>query len=463
MKKLILIILSILSISVFGQVNYTHYSKAKVQQDLNFAFEKLISIHPLFLDEDELIHYQNKFSAIKETLKDNMTQNEVYLCFAPLFASLNDGHTGVLVPTDQRVQYNNAGGKAFPFFVNIIDDSIYVSFYCGNDTSLFSEGEQILKINGIDATKMVHEMELLVAGKSAAIKQKEIANKFRFIIWLSYGFEQNYELTIRTNQHEIREITIPGITSAEFMQNIKRMPKTNQNNFVLSTNQRNETAVMKIKSFGDLNGFCAFADSAFAEIKKNRIKNLVIDIRNNGGGRSIVVDSLMNYITVKAYSQYKKIEIRISPELREHYKERYPDRLDWINSYAIDDLVVPKSNLTKPQNKNLRYNGNLFLLTNNTTFSAAATFAGIFKELELGTIIGEETGGTIAYYGDFWFLKTPNTGITFYVSPKRFIQFGGTEYDRGVLPYYLISDKDDSIMDFTYKMIGEKQRDANNH
>lgn len=463
MKKLILIILSIHSISVFGQVNYTHYSKAKVQQDLNFAFEKLISIHPLFLDEDELIHYQNKFSAIKETLKDNMTQNEVYLCFTPLFASLNDGHTGVLVPTDQRVQYNNAGGKAFPFFVNIIDDSIYVSFYCGNDISLYSEGEQILKINGIDATKMVHDMELLVSGKSAAIKQKEIANKFRVIVWLLYGFEQNYELTIRNNQHEIREITIPGITSAEFMQNIKRMPKTNHNNFVLSTNRRNETAVMKIKSFGDLNGFCAFADSAFAEIKESRIKNLVIDIRNNGGGRSIVVDSLMNYITDKAYSQYKKIEIRISPELREHYKERYPDRLDWINSYAIDDLVVPKSNLTKPQNKNLRYNGNLFLLTNNTTFSAAATFAGIFKELELGTIIGEETGGTIDYYGDFWFLKTPNTGITFYVSPKHFIQFGGTEYDRGVLPYYLISDKDDSIMDFTYKMIEKKQRNANNH
>jgi len=453
MKKLILIILSILSISVSGQVNYTYYSKAKVQQDLNFAFEKLIGIHPLFLDKDELIHYQNKFSATNETLKDSMTQNEVYLCLAPLFASLNDGHTGVLLSTNQRVQYNNSGGKAFPFLVNILDDSIYVSFYYGNDSLLFSEGEQILKINGIDATKMVHDMELLFANKSTAIKQKEISKKFRLLIWMLYRFEQNYKLTIRNNQHEIREITVPGITSSQFMQNIKRMPKTNHSNFVLSINGGNETAVMKIKSFGDLNGFCAFADSAFAEIKESRIKNLVIDIRNNGGGRSIVVDSLMNYITDKAYSQYKKIEIRISHDLRERYKQRYPDRLDWIDSYVIDDLVVPKRNLTVPQNNNLQYNGNLFLLTNKATFSAAATFAGIFKELELGTIIGEETGGTIAYYGDFWFLKTPNSGITFYVSPKRFIQFGGTKYARGVFPNYLISDKDDSMMDFTYKII----------
>lgn len=456
MKNLILIILSILSISVLGQVNYTYYSKAEVEQDLNFAFEKLTSIHPLFLDQDELSHFQTRFSAITETLQDSMTQNEVYLLLAPLFASMNDGHTGVLIPTDQRVQYNKAGGKAFPFFVNIMDDSIYVSYYSGKDTSLFREGEQILKINGMDATEMVHNMGLFIAGNSPATKQKEIASKFRFLIWLLYGFEADYELTIRNIQHEIREISIPGITSAEFMQNINRMPKTNNNNYFLSINRRNETAVMKIKTFSDLNGFCAFADSAFAVIKESRMTNLVIDIRNNGGGRSIVVDSLMNYITNKTYSQYKKIETRISSELREYYEKRYPDRLDWINSYAIDDLVVSKGNLTKPQNKISHFNGNLFLLTNNTSFSAAATFAGIFKELELGTIIGEETGGTIAYYGDYWFLKTPNTDITFYVSPKRFIQFGGMEYDKGVVPNYLIPDKNDSILNFTHKMIIKK-------
>lgn len=456
MKNLILLILSILSISVFGQTNYTFYSKAEVEQDLNFAFEKLTSIHPLFLDEDELNHYQTRFSTVKETVKDSMTQNEVYLFLAPFFASINDGHTGVLVPTDQRVQYNETGGKAFPFFVNILDDSIYISYYSGNDSSLFNEGEQILKINGIDATEMVHKMELFIAGNSTALKQKEIANKFRFLIWLLYGFEADYELTIRNKQHEIREISIPGITSVEFMQNIKRMPKTNENNYFLSINRRNETAVMKIKTFGDLNGFCAFTDSAFEVIKESRISNLVIDIRNNGGGRSIVVDSLMNYISDKAYSQYKEIDIRISPELREHYAARYPDRLDWINSYAMNDLVVSKPNLTKPQNKNSRFSGNLFLLTNKATYSAAATFAGIFKELKLGTIVGEETGGTISYFGDYWYLKTPNTGITFYVAPKRFIQFGGTEFDRGVIPNYPVPDKKDSILEFTHKII-EKQ------
>ncbi len=461
MKNLIIIALCIFTIPVLGQLNYDYYSKSEVEQDLDDVFEKLTSIHPIFLDKGELADCQNKVSTIKEFLKDSMTQNEVYLVLAPLFASLNDGHTGIFIPTSQRSQYVKAGGKAFPFFVDIEKDSIYVSFYCGNDSTLFYGGEQILEINGIEATKMVDDMQMLYGGKSIAIRQKAVANKFRFLIWIYYGFEENYELTIKNNQHEIQKMTIPGISSDEFMHNINRMPKPNKEHFSFSINKGNKTALMKIGTFGDLKGFCAFADSAFAEIKNNKIENLLIDVRNNGGGRSIVVDSLMNYITDKEYSQYRKIEIRISPELKKRYKEKYPDRYDWINSYAMNDLLVPERNLTKPQNSNLRFNGNLFLLTNNTSFSAAATFAGLFKELKLGTVIGEETGGTIAYYGDFWFMKTPNSGITFYVSPKHFIQYGGTDFNRGVIPDYIVSDKDNSIMDFTYKTIEEKQRNTN--
>jgi hypothetical protein len=457
MKNLILIVLCIFTFPALGQVNYAYYSKSEVEQDMDDAFEKLTSIHPIFLDKEELTDYQNKFASIKGSLKDSMTQNDVYLLLAPLFASLNDGHTGILAPINQRIQYNNVGGKAFPFFVNIEKDSIYISFYCGNDSTLFNGCEQILEINGIDATKMVQEMQMLYGGKSIATKQKAIADKFRFLIWMFYGFDKNYELTIKNNHQEIQRMTILGITSAEFKQNIKRMPKLNKEYFDLSINKGNKTAIMKIGTFGDLKGFCTFADSAFAEIKNNKVENLVIDVRSNGGGRSIVVDSLMNYITVKKYSQYQKIEIRISQALKERYKERYPNRYDWINSYAIDDLVVPEGNLTKPQNNNLRFNGNLFLLTNNTSYSAAATFTGLFQELKLGTIIGEETGGTISYYGDFWYMKTLNTGITFYVSPKHFIQYGGTDLNRGVIPGFFISDKDDSIIDFTYKTIEEKQ------
>ncbi|MBF2798974.1 hypothetical protein J5295_09775 [Riemerella anatipestifer] len=47
-----------------------------------------------------------------------------------------------------------------------------------------------------------------------------------------------------------------------------------------------------------------FADSAFAEIKNRNIKNLIIDIRKNGGGNSMVGDILLQYIAKTNFRQY---------------------------------------------------------------------------------------------------------------------------------------------------------------
>lgn len=453
MRNLILIVLSIFYLSVSGQGNYTYFSKTEVEKDLAYTFEKLNSIHPLFLDKSVMDDYRNEYSKFESILKDSITQNEVYLLLAPFLSSLNDGHTGMLIPIDQRIEYNKAGGKSFPFFVNVVDSSIYNSFYCGNDPLLFKGGEQILSINGINSKTIIRELAHLVSGESIRIKQKEIANKFRLLIWMRYGFEEDYQITIINSNSEIEEVSVKGITSKEFKKNLKRKPQTQYNKYILILDSKYKTAVMGIKSFSDLDGFCSFADSSFNKINNSQIENLVIDIRNNTGGRSIVVDSLLNYITDKEYAQYKSVETRISPELQERYRNKYPERLAWLKNYEIDSLVTSDHKLTQPKNMENRFNGNLFLLTNGLTYSAAATFTGVFKELNLGAIIGEETGGTIAYYGDFWFLETPNTGIKFHVSPKRFIQYGGNEKSRGVKPDYFVQDKYEAIMNFTYKMI----------
>lgn len=116
-------------------------------------------------------------------------------------------------------------------------------------------------------------------------------------------------------------------------------------------------------------------------------------------------------------------------------------------------LIVPDLNRTLPLNNKLRFGENLYLLTDKTSNSAAATFAGLFKELKIGVVIGEETGGTIEYYGDYWDISTPNTAITFCIAPKRFIQYGGTDLGRGVIPDYLVSNNGDSIINFVYNSI----------
>ncbi len=440
----------------FGQMDYAYYSKTELEQDLDFFSKKVSSIHPLLLDSAIRHSLRNNISYARESLKDSMTQNEFYLLLAPSLSFLNDDHSFVKMPLKQRIQYSKAGGLAFPFNIEIIDSKIFITQYFGDDSTLFVGGEEILQINGVSSAEMVSEMQKLFGGNSLANIQKAVASNFRFLVWMIFGFENDYQMLVRNNQNQVYSTIVSGISNEQFLQNFKRMPPKSNEIYSFSIDRNFFTSIMKIQSFGQLESFCSFADNAFQELATNNISNLIIDIRGNGGGRSIVVDSLMNFLTEKEYSQYKKIEIRVCKELKERYKERYPEQYDWINSFEIDELVNQDAKVSYPLNNKHRYKGKLFLLTDKTTASAAATFAGIFKELNLGLIIGEETGGTIEYYGDYWEILTPNTAIAFCIAPKRFTQFGGVDLNRGVAPDFMMSNTGDSIISFAYSLIQNK-------
>jgi hypothetical protein len=440
--------------STLGKVNYSYFSKADLEKDLMLFHEKLTSIHPLFLDKEFKGKWENEFSSSKRLLKDSMTQNEFYLISAPLLAYLNDSHSNFLCPTDQRMKYMlGGGGLSFPFSVKLDENRIFVSEYYGEDSHLFKGGEEIVQVNDIASTDIIHEMQKLVGGNSIPIKNLTIEMYFRTYMWMIFGFEKDYQLVLRNDSHQLSNVFVNGITNEQFLKNRKRYspPKTEQ--YSLSIEEDEKISVLTIRTFSDLNGFCAFADSAFRLIAKKNIENLIIDIRGNLGGRSIVVDSLMNYLTSKPYKQYQKIETRISHDLKAYYKDKYPEKYEEIKNLAIDEQLSSNDELVYPINKKLRFNGRLFLLTDSKTFSAAATFAGVFKEQKLGVIVGEETGGTIEYFGDFWFLSLPNTGLQFHISPKQFVQWGGTDLKRGVIPDFVISSKNNSVMDFTKKLI----------
>ncbi len=56
-----------------------------------------------------------------------------------------------------------------------------------------------------------------------------------------------------------------------------------------------------------------FADSMFVTLREKGIKNLIIDLRNNGGGNSMVGDVLFRYISPKAFKQMGKALVRVTP------------------------------------------------------------------------------------------------------------------------------------------------------
>ena len=81
-----------------------------------------------------------------------------------------------------------------------------------------------------------------------------------------------------------------------------------------------------------------------------------------------------------------------------------------------------KARNRKIEDKSLRFDGRLFVLTSPATFSSGNWFAVIIKDNNLGTIIGEPTGNAPSSYGDVPSFQMPNTGFSFTVSHKRWVR-----------------------------------------
>ncbi|WP_305257215.1 S41 family peptidase [uncultured Duncaniella sp.] len=186
---------------------------------------------------------------------------------------------------------------------------------------------------------------------------------------------------------------------------------------------------MDFREFSDVERMESFADSMFTALRKNKIGNLIIDLRKNGGGNSSVGDRLLRYITPEPYMQMDKALVKITPLTKKLMKapDIVPTFMFW--EATPDQYIVPR---TADEG---HYDGNVYLLTSNKTFSSAGSFAWAFKECGMGTVIGEETGGMNVCFGDVLTYRMPVSRLQCSVSFKRFWQFRADENNiHGTIP-----------------------------
>ncbi len=115
--------------------------------------------------------------------------------------------------------------------------------------------------------------------------------------------------------------------------------------------------------------FSEFSQRMLAEIDAEPVEKLVIDVRNNGGGNSGILDPF------------------------------------------IDTLA---------QHETLNQKGRLFVITGRQTFSSAILNAIDLRKKTEAILVGEPTGGKPNHYGELKFLTLPNTKMVVSYSTKYF-------------------------------------------
>lgn len=420
----------------------TYILRADIEEDIKYLKEKLTKIHPKFLNTEYKKKWEEDFEYVYNNLPDSLTFNETFIRISVLLSNIEDGHTNFAFPSSERIKYMKHGGVTMPFTIYVKQDGIFMNEYFGGKIEDKIKGAEILSINSIDSEEILKKMRTFYGSKSKSISDKTLERYFGIYFWMLFGELTEYKLLFATPK-ENTLLTIEAVNRADFFKLKNEFGlQTNQKPYELKFENNNDFAIMKIKTFSDDKSLSRFLDYAFDSIKHNNCRNLIIDVRDNFGGRSNSVDSLLNYLTCDSYSQYSSISLRVSNEVKNYYKERKPDTYNLIADIPIDTLFIFNDSLfsNKQITKLNFFSGNIYVLINDRTYSAAATFAGIIKNYNLGKIVGQATGGTIRYYGDFMMFRLPNTNIDFFISPKEFVQFGGGNFNEGVIPDILLNN-----------------------
>jgi hypothetical protein len=410
MKKFLIVCFVFYTSLSFSQesIQDQKFSPEALRADLDFLFSTLEYTHP------SLYHYvsRTKVDSARKSIENVLGQSFSRLEFArmaiPLVTMLKDGHTSLSFPQEERTSYLKAGGTVFPFDVLIRNDQIFITNNYSIDSTLLPYSE-ILFINGVSSAELLDQLRPFISAELDFYQDIRVQNEFRRLLWYVMGFEGDYNLGLMYNGNFFKR-TISGTTEKEFMIAYTKKLKPNPQPYTFYK-LTNAIGVIDFRSMNDEKRFGKFLDSTFNVVKRDNIKHLVIDIRNNGGGNSQLGDMLFDYITSKKYRQVVEAEIKIDGKI----------------SHAKGSLKTPK----KLKNK---FSGKTYLLTSHYTFSSANMLASAYKFYNMGTIIGEDTGGVLTAFGDLVEITLPNTNLKAYCSHKKFVHPGADGQLHGVKP-----------------------------
>jgi len=269
---------------------------------------------------------------------------------------------------------------------------------------------------------------------------------FSLLYRLVYDKEKKFEIEVQEfNNDEVQTLTIPAIRFTKFKTKNAKFDSQEFDYNHFKFEQVNDSVVyLSIPSFGDDNvDYEKFYQSNFKKIDSLNIEHLILDIQANDGGTEGNENLLYSYVSNDVIQKYKQVTMLPKPYYKNKSKHGYIE-----DKWKLEDTITKRGNFTlfsdyysdlgykKPQ-KELVYNGKLYVLISGKTFSGGAEFASLIQMTERGIFIGEETGGTyegnVSGYSEH--IELPNTNIEVNIPTVHFqINVQPKIKGRGVIP-----------------------------
>ena len=308
MTKHYLIFLLLLS----TQLTYSQpFSAEQTREDLKVLLEGLKTY------EAALYHYNPDFDrqadSILQDIPESVSVTEHFGLVSRLAALAHEGHFSMGGWDDvAHTGFINGNFKYLPMSLRVLDGHLYVWTDASTEGSL-ARGDEILAINGRPAAQILAHMyrHLPADGRIVTYRERTLEGAFNWMYYLFVEQPESFEIRCRRMADAAEQtIAIRAIGRTEMFDNVQKRsansdkaaesPKGEQEVYELTT--EGNTAVLTLRSFnrGLLEQYKiksgALYKSVFNRLASEKTGALIVDLRDNIGGRNEFADDMLPYI-----------------------------------------------------------------------------------------------------------------------------------------------------------------------
>ena len=455
------------------------YAAASLQQDVELLEHVVMEMHPAIGVYCSKTQMQTEFVKFKQAMRDSLTEREFRLALKLLLDHLHCGHTEVLYSKKLYKELKAKSLNYSPIVFLPVHEKLYVLGYLGKkQDSLVKKGTQIVSVNGIAADSIIRFSKRFVSGDGFSNSGKEHYVQLGFNSYLVGLFGRPDTFSVKYFEgKELKEERIAAVK----LKTMPNLPLGSKDDSLFKKYKRaaikyryidstRKTMLMKIERFSHTGDGRTYRQ-LFRKLKKNDCENLVIDLRNNGGGSIANSYRLLSYLLNEPQTQTLKTKVK-------HYPYRKYTRGDiafrftrmafrLFGKHTVKNDTDVYVYTIKPRKRN-HFNGNVMVLINGGSFSASCLVASYLKSTKRAVFIGQETGGGEegCNAGITPYYRLPNTGIQVRIPAFRI------EHDvcakplgKGITPDYqtdytfkdIVTRKDLDLMKVKDLIVGDKK------
>lgn len=384
MRIFLIVILSLLiSSNTFSQsIDIESWTK-----DIDFYKTNLEHNHIDLYNTISKVEFEKEIQEIKTTL-NKKSDAEVIIDLMRLTRKIGDGHTAFSL--------RGVETHLFPIEIYKINGQWRVIKTTNSHKNLL--GKIVTKIDGnsIKAiAKEVSEIAQYVENKQSKIIR---TGEYLTICELLFGLqltknEFKAEFSFLDDSNTESNVLLNAINNKDYYENTLfqsfkiiipeiQKPNDSKHDYLWFSPIKDTKGIyIKFESYPSFEDMEKFGESVINYVKENQIKQVVIDMRNNGGGDFFVGTFLAYYLNLA-------------------------DSIDWKSG--------------------------VYVLTDKVTFSAATSNASQFRQILNAKVVGEPSGSNPTGYQDMGQFTLPNSGMIITFS-KRLFRFQD-KITQGVQP-----------------------------